>query len=153
TVVADLVVVGTGIKPADQLAAAAGLKVDDGIVVDAQCRTSDPVIFAAGDVVRFPAPHGPVRQENWRHARHQGAAAGRNAAGGTDTYNVVPSFWSEQYDLYMQGVGWPSPQPARRVRRPLPGKSALVLELNGSSLSYALGINVQRDLAAIRRLI
>jgi NADPH-dependent 2,4-dienoyl-CoA reductase/sulfur reductase-like enzyme len=153
TVVADLVVVGTGIKPADQLAAAAGLKVDDGIVVDAQCRTSDPAIFAAGDVVRFPGPHGPVRQENWRHAQDQGAVAGRNAAGGADTYDVVPSFWSEQYDLYIQGVGWPSPRPERRVRRPLSGKSALMLELNGSSLSYALGINVQRDMAAIRRLI
>jgi NADPH-dependent 2,4-dienoyl-CoA reductase/sulfur reductase-like enzyme len=149
----DLIVVGTGVKPADQLAAAAGLKVDDGIVVDAQCRTSDPAIFAAGDVVRFPGPHGPVRQENWRHAQDQGAVAGRNAAGGNDAYNVLPSFWSEQYDLYIQGVGWPAAKPARRIRRPLPGKSVLMLETDGSVLNYALGINVQRDMAAIRRLI
>ncbi len=123
-----------------------------GIVVDAQCRTSDPAIFAAGDCTRFPGPGGPVRLENWRHAQDHGAVAGRNAAGASDSYNVVPSFWSEQYDLYIQGVGWPDPA-AQKVRRPLPDKSALLLEVKDGVVCYALGINVQRDLAAIRRLI
>src|SRR5712691_5989035 len=104
--IADLVVIGTGSKPDDELATAAGLATNDGIVVDAQCRTSDPAIFAAGDAVRFPGPHGLVRLENWRHAQDQGAVAGRNAAGAGDTYAPVPSFWSEQYDLYIQAVGW-----------------------------------------------
>src|SRR5260370_273618 len=72
---ADLVVVGTGSKPDDALAAAAGLATNDGVVVDAHCRTSDPDIFAAGDAARFPGPHGPVRLENWRHAQDQGAVA------------------------------------------------------------------------------
>src|SRR5262249_2582912 len=80
-VAADIVVVGTGAKPDDRLAVAAGIKCDNGIVVDEFCRTSDPVIFAAGDVVRFPGPHGLVRLEDWRHAQDQGAVAGRNAAG------------------------------------------------------------------------
>src|SRR5262245_29480791 len=88
--VADLVVVGAGVKPDDALAAAAGLNVQDGIVVDAQCRTSDPNIFAAGDCTRFPGPQGPVRLENWRHAQDHGAVAGRNAAGASDAYNTVP---------------------------------------------------------------
>jgi NADPH-dependent 2,4-dienoyl-CoA reductase/sulfur reductase-like enzyme len=149
---ADLIVVGTGAKPNDRLAAAAGLAVDDGIVVDEQCRTSDPAIFAAGDVVRFPGPHGPVRLENWRHAQDQGAVAGRNAAGGSETYRTVPSFWSEQYDLYIQGVGWPATG-RERVRRPLPGNAALIFEMSEGRLVGALGINVQRDLAAVRRLI
>jgi NADPH-dependent 2,4-dienoyl-CoA reductase/sulfur reductase-like enzyme len=149
---ADLVVVGTGAMPDDRLAAAAGLAVDDGIVVDEYCRTSDPAIFAAGDVVRFPGPHGPVRLENWRHALEQGAVAGRNAAGAHDAYRTVPSFWSEQYDLYIQGVGWPV-QDSLRVRRPLPGNSALSFEVSAGHVVYALGINVQRDLAAVRRLI
>src|SRR5207247_9036665 len=96
-VIADLVVVGTGSKPDDAVAAAAGLATDDGIVIDAQCRASDPAIFAAGDAVRFPGPHGLVRMENWRHAQDQGAVAGRNAAGASDTYATVPSFRSEQY--------------------------------------------------------
>ncbi len=157
TLAADLVVVGTGVKPDEALAAAAGLTVQDGIVVDEQCRTSDPAIYAAGDVTRFPGPqdsvkHGPVRLENWRHAQDQGAVAGRNAAGGNDAYRPVPSFWTEQFDLYIQGVGWP-PAKAQRVSRPMPGKSRLVLETEGGLLSYAVGINVQKDLAAVRRLI
>jgi NADPH-dependent 2,4-dienoyl-CoA reductase/sulfur reductase-like enzyme len=150
--VADLVLVGTGVKPDDVLAAAAGLDVQDGIVVDAQCRTSDPNIFAAGDVTRFATPQGTVRLENWRHAQDHGAVAGRNAAGASDTYNSVPSYWSEQYDLYIQGVGWPDPS-AQKVRRPLPDKSTLMLEIKDGLVTYALGINAQRDLAAVRRLI
>jgi NADPH-dependent 2,4-dienoyl-CoA reductase/sulfur reductase-like enzyme len=126
--------------------------VQDGIVVDAQCRTSDPAIFAAGDATRFPGPHGPVRLENWRHAQDHGAVAGRNAAGGSDPYTAVPSFWTEQYDLYVQGVGWPDAS-AQKVRRPLPGKGALLLETKDGVLTHALGINAQRDLAAVRRLI
>ena len=151
--VADLVVVGTGVKPDDRLAAAAGLATEDGIIVDEQCRTSDPAIFAAGDVVRFPGPHGLIRLENWRHAQDHGAVAGRNAAGAREPYKTVPSFWSEQYDLYIQGVGWPSDKsPDQRVRRPL-GKGTLLLETAGGVLSYALGINAQKEMAAVRRLI
>jgi NADPH-dependent 2,4-dienoyl-CoA reductase/sulfur reductase-like enzyme len=150
--VADQVVVGAGIMPDVGLAAAAGLAVDNGIVVDAQCRTSDPAIFAAGDCTRFPGAHGPVRLENWRHAQDHGAIAGRNAGGASETYDQVPSYWSEQYDLYIQGVGWPDPS-AQKLRRPLPGKSALMIETKDGRLTYALGINVQRDLAAVRRLI
>ncbi len=149
---ADLVVVGTGSTPDDRLAAAAGLDVDDGVIVDEQCRTSDPVIFAAGDVVRFPGPLGPVRLENWRHAQDQGLIAGRNAAGATDAYRTIPSFWSEQYDLYIQGVGWPSAG-STRVHRPLAGQAALALDVRDGQLIAAMGINAQRDLAAIRRLI
>jgi NADPH-dependent 2,4-dienoyl-CoA reductase/sulfur reductase-like enzyme len=150
--VADLVVVGTGVRPDERLAAAAGLEVQDGIIVDEQCRTSDPNIFAAGDVTRFPGPDGLVRLENWRHAQDHGAVAGRNAAGATEAYRAVPSFWSEQYDLYIQGVGWPRAQ-AQRIRRKLAGKGALLLETTGGTLAHAIGINAQRDLAAIRRLI
>jgi NADPH-dependent 2,4-dienoyl-CoA reductase/sulfur reductase-like enzyme len=152
TLTADLVVVGTGAKPDDQLAAAAGLTTDDGIVVDERCRTSDSAIFAAGDVVRFPGPHGPIRLENWRHAQDQGSVAGRNAAGATDLYATLPSFWSEQYDLYIQGVGWPVPG-TQRVRRPQQRPGALVFEVTDGRLVYAMGINAQRDLAAARRLI
>jgi NADPH-dependent 2,4-dienoyl-CoA reductase/sulfur reductase-like enzyme len=152
TIAADIVVVGTGAKPDDRLAAAAGIKTDTGIVVDEYCRTSDPAVFAAGDVVRFPGPHGLVRLEDWRHAQDQGAVAGRNAAGATEVYRSVPSFWSEQYDLYIQGVGWPSAT-APRVRRPLAGNSMLSFETDGTRITAALGINAQRDLAAVRRLI
>jgi 3-phenylpropionate/trans-cinnamate dioxygenase ferredoxin reductase component len=151
--VAETVVVGTGVRPNDALAAAAGLESNNGIVVDDQCRTADPAIFAAGDAVRFPAPHGLVRLENWKHAQDQGAVAGRNAAGKSEIYRTVPSFWSEQYDLYIQGVGYAPAQPDTRVRRPLAGNSMLSFEIADGVLAYAMGINAQRDLAAARRLI
>jgi 3-phenylpropionate/trans-cinnamate dioxygenase ferredoxin reductase component len=150
---ADLVVVGTGVKPDDTLAAAAGLSVDDGIVVDEQCRTSDPAIFACGDATRCPGPHGLVRLENWRHALDHGAVAGRNAAGASEAYRTTPSFWSEQYDLYIQGVGWPVPRAGQRLRRAMAGKSMLLFELDGPVLVHVLGINAQRDIGAARRLI
>lgn len=149
---ADLVVVGTGAQPDDQLAAAAGLLTNDGVVIDDYCRTSDPAIYGAGDVTRFPGPGGPVRLENWRHAQDQGAVAGRNAAGGAERYATVPSFWSEQYDLYIQGVGWDA-RGAAPVSRPLEGKGALVLHVRDGRLVYAMGINAQREIAAARRLI
>jgi NADPH-dependent 2,4-dienoyl-CoA reductase/sulfur reductase-like enzyme len=99
-----------------------------------------------------PGPHGLIRLEDWRHAQDQGAIAGRNAAGANEIYRNVPSFWSEQYDLYIQGVGWPSAA-ARRVRRPLAGNALLSFETDGAHVTAALGINAQRDMAAARRLI
>lgn len=151
--VADVVVVGAGAVPDDRLAVAAGLKTDTGIIVDAHCATSDPHIFAAGDAVRFPGPHGLVRQEDWRHAQDQGGVAGRNAAGATDVYRGLPSFWSEQFDLYIQGVGTPSAKPDQRVRRAGAGTSQITFDLVGPTIAYALGINAQRDIATSRRLI
>ncbi len=152
--VANCVVVGAGVRPDDALAAAAGLPAGDGVVVDAQGRTGDPAIFAAGDCTRFPGPDGAlVRLENWRHAQEHGAVVGRNAAGASDEYRPVPSYWSEQYDLTIQGVGWPQAEPDARIRRPMPGKGSLVLETRGGLLCHAAGINAQREMAPIRRLI
>jgi NADPH-dependent 2,4-dienoyl-CoA reductase/sulfur reductase-like enzyme len=153
TLCADLVVVGAGVAPEDRLAMAAGLDVQDGIVVDDHCATSDPAIWAAGDCTRFVGPRGPVRLENWRHAQEQGAVAGRNAAGGDAIYSVTPSFWSEQYDLYLQGMGWPLPQPSVQVRRQIGPNALLRFDLEGDHLCYVLGINAQRDIAVARRLI
>ena len=148
---ADLVVVGTGVSPDDGLAAAAGIAIDQGIIVDEHCRTSDPAVYAAGDVVRFPGPHGPVRLENWRHALDQGSVAGRNAAGASDRYTTVPSFWSEQYDLYLQGVGWSTDGTV--VRRWSGGKFPLLFVVKDNRMIYCMGINAQKDIAMARRLI
>jgi 3-phenylpropionate/trans-cinnamate dioxygenase ferredoxin reductase subunit len=153
TLSADIVVVGAGVMPNDRLAKASGLAVQDGIIVDEHCRTSDPAILAAGDCTRFAGPHGPVRLENWRHAQEHGAVAGRNAACGDAVYNTAPSFWSEQYDLYIQGVGWPLAQPSTRVHRQISPNAMLRFDLDGRVLRYASGINAQREIAAVRRLI
>jgi 3-phenylpropionate/trans-cinnamate dioxygenase ferredoxin reductase subunit len=151
--IADLVVVGIGVAPDDRLAKAAGLDVQDGIIVDDHCFTSDRTILAAGDCTRFPGPLGPVRLENWRHAQEHGAVAGRNAAGGDAPYNVTPSYWSEQFDLYIQGMGWPPPHPSAQVRRQIGGNAVLRFDLNGDRVAYVFGINAQRDIAVARRLI
>jgi NADPH-dependent 2,4-dienoyl-CoA reductase/sulfur reductase-like enzyme len=149
---ADIVLVGIGVRPDDEIAVDAGLQVKDGVIVDAQCRTSDPDIFAAGDVSRFATPGGHARLENWRHAQEHGAVAGSNAAGGSKSYSAVPSFWSEQYGFYIQGVGWPDTG-ATLVRRRLAQDRTLVVGVRAGCITNALGINVQRDLAAVRRLI
>jgi 3-phenylpropionate/trans-cinnamate dioxygenase ferredoxin reductase component len=102
-----------------------------------------------------------VRREDWRHAQDQGAVAGRNAAGASEAYRSLPSFWSEQFELYIQGIGSPPPQPDRRVRRNgaapidgvIGGASQVTFELTGPHIAYALGINAQRDIATTRRLI
>lgn len=149
---ADEVVVGVGVVPNVGIAAEAGLDIDDGILVDETCRTSDPQIFAAGDCTRFPGPGGHVRLENWRHALDQGAVAGRNAAGATETYGSLPSFWSEQYDLYIQGTGWPVESVTRISRRS--GETGMVsLALRDSTIANAVAVNAARDIPAIRRLI
>jgi NADPH-dependent 2,4-dienoyl-CoA reductase/sulfur reductase-like enzyme len=152
-ITADLIVVGAGVVPDDRLAREAGLPAQDGIMVDRHARTSDPAVFAAGDCARFPGPHGSMRLENWRHAQEHGAIAGRNAAGGDVAYAAVPSFWSEQHDMYIQGVGWPAAEPGERVRRPLAGDGVLMFELDGPRVVYAWGINAQREIALARRLI
>jgi NADPH-dependent 2,4-dienoyl-CoA reductase/sulfur reductase-like enzyme len=153
TIAADLIVVGAGAVPDVALAQSAGLAVQDGILVDDHGRTSDPAIFAAGDCTRFATPAGAMRLENWRHAQEHGAVAGRNAAGGDVAYNPVPSFWSEQYDLYIQGMGWPIANPSERVRRKVSDKATVLFELDGATIAYAVGINAQRDIASTRRLI
>lgn len=153
TLAADLIVVGAGAVPEEALAKTAGVAVQDGILVDDHGRTSDPAIFAAGDCTRFVGPNGPVRLENWRHAQEHGMVAGRNAAGGDAAYSPVPSFWSEQYDLYIQGMGWPIAAPSARVRRKVSDKATVLFELDGATIAYAVGINAQRDIATIRRLI
>jgi 3-phenylpropionate/trans-cinnamate dioxygenase ferredoxin reductase component len=153
TFTADVVVVGIGVVPDDRLAKAAGLAVQDGILVDDHCFTSDRAILAAGDCTRFPGPRGPVRLENWRHGQEHGAVAGRNAAGGEAVYTVTPSFWSEQLDLYIQGMGWPLPHPSAQVRRQIGPNAMLRFDLDGDRLAYVLGINAQRDIAVARRLI
>ena len=104
---ADLVVVGIGVQPESDLAAAAGLPCDDGIVVDRFTRTADPAIVAAGDCVRHPSAFAGrlLRLESVQHAVDQGKVAGATVAGKSVPYDAVPWFWSDQYDMKLQSVG------------------------------------------------
>lgn len=107
TVQFDAVVAGLGVTPNAELAAAAGLAVDNGVVVDAQLRTSDPDIFAAGDVANFPcAPLGVrLRVEHENAAIGMGHQAGRNMAGADEAYTTLPFFYSDLFDLGYEAVG------------------------------------------------
>jgi 3-phenylpropionate/trans-cinnamate dioxygenase ferredoxin reductase subunit len=103
----DVVVAGIGIEPNVDLAKVAGLRVGDGVVVDATLRTSDPHIFAAGDVANFPCPalDRRLRFEHEDNADATGRTAGRNMAGGSETYRHLPFFYSDLFDLGYQAVG------------------------------------------------
>jgi 3-phenylpropionate/trans-cinnamate dioxygenase ferredoxin reductase subunit len=104
---ADLVVIGIGIIPNDELAGAAGLACDRGIVVDETLRTDDPRINAIGDCAAFPHPmaKGLVRLESVQNAIDQGKAVADAIMGEAKPYSAVPWFWSDQYDVKLQIVG------------------------------------------------
>jgi 3-phenylpropionate/trans-cinnamate dioxygenase ferredoxin reductase subunit len=103
----DLVIVGIGLQPNVEIASAAGLEVDDGILVDAATRTSDPDIHAIGDCANYPsaALGRRLRLESVPNAVEQGRTAAAVIAGKERTYDAVPWFWSDQYDLKLQMVG------------------------------------------------
>jgi 3-phenylpropionate/trans-cinnamate dioxygenase ferredoxin reductase component len=101
----DFAIVGIGIRPADELARSAGLEVEDGILVDASSRTSDPAIVAAGDCARFPLGDGLGRLESVQNAVDQGEAAAETLAGHDVTYQPAPWFWSDQFDVKLQIAG------------------------------------------------
>ena len=100
---ADLVVVGIGVTPNDRLASAAGLEVDNGILVDERLRTLDPNVFAAGDVANHlhPVLGRRIRVEHWDTAIEQGKLAAHNLLGAEEPYTRLPYFFTDQYDLGM----------------------------------------------------
>jgi NADPH-dependent 2,4-dienoyl-CoA reductase/sulfur reductase-like enzyme len=107
TLDAAVVVAGLGIVPATELAEAAGLEVDNGIVVDSQARAGRDDVFAAGDIARFPSAvlGESTRVEHEDHAKSHGKLAGRNMAGAGETYDHLPFFYSDLFDLGYEAVG------------------------------------------------
>jgi NADPH-dependent 2,4-dienoyl-CoA reductase/sulfur reductase-like enzyme len=104
---ADLVVVGIGVQPEVGLAKEAGLAVGDGVLVDGSLRTSDPDVFAVGDIAGHDHPvlGRRLRVEHWDNAIHQARAAARVMLGGDQPYDRLPYFFTDQYDLGMEYVG------------------------------------------------
>jgi 3-phenylpropionate/trans-cinnamate dioxygenase ferredoxin reductase component len=154
---ADMVLVGVGITPNTQLAVAAGLDVDNGILVDEHLRSSDPNIFAAGDVANAYNPRlgRHIRVEHWANARRQGATAGK-AMLGQDAVDARPSyFFTDQYDLSMEYTGDIGPSGYDRVifRRYPDPRQLIVFWLSEQRIQAGMNINIWDVADDIERLV
>jgi 3-phenylpropionate/trans-cinnamate dioxygenase ferredoxin reductase subunit len=143
TIDCSAAVVGVGVAPRTALAEAAGLRVDDGVLADARLRTSAPNVFAAGDVVNAEHPfYGRrVRVEHWANALNQGPCAARNMLGRDEPYDLLPYFFSDQYDLGMEYSGLADPR-ARVVMRGDPAAREVIVFWLDDERRVLAGMNV-----------
>jgi 3-phenylpropionate/trans-cinnamate dioxygenase ferredoxin reductase subunit len=141
---ADVVVVGIGVTPRTELAIAAGLPVDNGIVVDANLQTSVPGVFAAGDIANawHPRYRRHLRVEHWANALNQGAAAGSNATGAVRAYDRLPYFYSDQYDLGLEYVGFADADHDVAIRGSLAEREFVAFYHRDGVVNAALTVNV-----------
>jgi 3-phenylpropionate/trans-cinnamate dioxygenase ferredoxin reductase subunit len=150
----DLLVVGIGLIANDQLAAAAGLDCANGVLTDAQGRTSDPRIFAVGDVANALRPDGArMRIESWENAQRQAVAAAKTALGlaHDDSAEGPPWFWSDQYDDNLQLLGVPT-ESMRVIERQVPPKRQRVFFFHdGERLQAVAAVNAGREIKIARR--
>jgi 3-phenylpropionate/trans-cinnamate dioxygenase ferredoxin reductase subunit len=138
----DLVVVGVGIVPAVEALAGAPIALDNGIAVDAQCRTSVPDVFAAGDVASLLHPlFGRVRVEHFNNAEKQGRAAARAVLGDPQAYDYIYSFWSDQFEHNLEYVGYARDWERIVLRGDVEARSFLVFYLSQGVLKAVFGLN------------
>lgn len=161
TIAADTVVVGIGIAPNTELAEAAGLEVDDGVLCDEHLRTSADGVYAAGDVARC---HNPlfgerIRVEHWANALNAGLAAGQAMAGQDVTYAAIPYFFSDQYDVGLEYSGHvPQGVETEVVFRGEPSSNEfmafwLTAEGEGERVVAGMHVNLWDTIDAVKRLI
>jgi 3-phenylpropionate/trans-cinnamate dioxygenase ferredoxin reductase subunit len=152
---ADLVVVGVGVAPADEIASAAGLDCANGITVDEFCRTSDPRILAAGDCCIHPSPHygRQVRLESVDNAFEQGTSAALSLLGTPLVHDKVPWFWSDQYDLKLIIVGLNHGYDTLVMRGTPAVRSFSACYLASGELIAIDTVNSAKDQMAARKLI
>ncbi|MFC3532803.1 NAD(P)/FAD-dependent oxidoreductase [Vogesella facilis] len=155
----DTVVVGIGIQPNTELAAAAGLAVGNGIRVDSRLQSSDAHIYAVGDACEFPAPQDgqPQRLETWRNAELQARHVACNLLGADEPYAALGWFWSDQYDHSLQLVG-SLPAAANCVTRQLADSGVLLFCLDAAgrlqgACGWGAGNSVARDIKLAEMLI
>ncbi len=155
---ADLVVVGVGAAPNLALAESAGVTIDGGVAVDAGLRTSDPDIWAAGDIAahQHPTIGERVRVEHWANALNQPAVAARSMLGQPATYDELPYFFTDQYDLGMEYVGHVSRGAETRVvaRGDLDSREFIAFWLDPSDRVVAgMNVNVWDVVDEVKALI
>lgn len=151
----DLMLMGIGAEPETALAEAAGLAVDNGILVDAHMTTSDPAIFAVGDCARFPeAKSGQrLRLESVQNATDQARCAAASLLGKPQVYSALPWFWSEQGSLRLQMAGL-MPEGGQRVRRPGASEASFsIFHYLDGKLACVESVNAPMDHMMSRKLL
>lgn len=152
----DLAVVGVGVQLNAELAAGAGLEVDPrhGIVVDERLETRVAGIFAAGDLAAYPDPiAGRMHFEHWDNAIASATAAAANMAGGDEPYRHVPYFFSDQFTLSLNMLGYPSADAEVVVRGDTGADKFTALYVRDGALRAALMVNDDADMDLVRELI
>jgi 3-phenylpropionate/trans-cinnamate dioxygenase ferredoxin reductase subunit len=151
----DFVVVGVGVQPRIQLAAQAGLDVDNGILVDEHLETSMPGVFAAGDVAnaRHPFYGERIRVEHWANALHQGPAAARNMLGPADRFDRLPYFFSDQYEVGMEYSGFARDWDRVVFRGNPASREFIAFWISDERVVAGMNVNVWDVNDPIRRLI
>ncbi len=155
TIDCSAVLVGVGVVPRTQLAEAAGLAVDDGVLVDATLRASVPGVYAAGDVANATHPfyRRRVRVEHWANALNQGPAAARNMLGRDEPYDRIPYFFSDQYDVGMEYSGLARGSDEVVLRGDLESRELIAFWLAEGRVAAGMNINVWDVAEPIQALI
>ncbi|MFD7073508.1 NAD(P)/FAD-dependent oxidoreductase [Nocardioides sp. NPDC059952] len=151
---ADIVLVAVGAAPATGLAADAGLEVGDGIVVDERLRTSDPRVFAAGDVAL--AKHtvlGPLRVEHWDNAIKQGRLAARSMLGKDGAYDWQPYFFTDQFEFSMEYVGRSAPEDEVVLRGNVDGDEFIAYWRDGETVTAGMNVGIWDVNDKLRELV
>ncbi len=152
---ADLVIVGIGIIPNIEIAEAAGLECENGIVVNDHCQTSDPDIYAAGDCTNHPNPllKRRLRLESVPNAMEQARVCASNMLGGDKVYASIPWFWSDQYELKLQMVGFSADGDSQVVRGSMADNQFAVFYLNEGKVVAADAVNSAKEFMICKQLI
>lgn len=152
----DALLIGIGNVPDVALAAEAGLEVADGVVVDEACRTSDPHIFASGDVASFTCMFSGsrTRRESWANAQNQAIIAAKAALGQDVRYADLPWLWSDQYGHHIQILGSPERAALTSLHQGVPGVAPLwsCMDENGHLIG-AIGVDANRELRPLRKTL
>ena len=151
----DLVVIGCGVMPNAEMAAAAGLKVENGLWVDEFCRCDDPHVWAAGDVTNHfnPLLGRRLRLETWQNAQNQAIVAARNMWGDPQPYAEVPWGWSDQLGVNLQLLGVPQSFEQAVARGDPASGSFTLFYLEGDKIAGVNAVNAPKDIAVARRLM
>ena len=152
---ADIVIVGIGIIPNIEIAGEAGIHCNNGIVVDDHCRTSDPDIYAAGDCTNHPNPlmNKRLRLESVPNAMDQARVSTANMLGDDKVYAAIPWFWSDQYDLKLQMVGFSADGDSQVLRGDMDTHQFAIFYLKDGKVVAADAVNSPKEFMLCKQLV